>query len=559
MDKQLTLRDLLGSFFRQIKTFKIVFSVVVIAGIIYIATSPRLYQSSGSLLVKFGADAELGVNKDTRTTQMSAGDHREIIQSNMDILQSHDLLKDVLTTVGVSRVYPEIVAKNDVATSALEEAIYKFERQHLVVKSSLQSNIIDINILNTNPEIAAQIATLLQDKFIERQLEVFNKPQTAFLQEQIKIAEQKLNKSQQQLRDFKASVGISSLEAELTELLRQKTDAAAVSFQSVDDAQNKLAELHDKEAEMLATYKSNSSALKSVRQSIAEVERQIEQKRTNLNTPTASSQPSAIEQRITLLEEQRGHYEDLVRQVTIDEDNYKHYLEKSEEARINKTLGDQKITSISVVDRPTITLKPVKPRKTILLISYLFGGILLGGFAVLLREVFDETFRTPKQLSSALQLPVITSFPAKDSAAHLLGAIENFYNENPQSIIQFASTYNDEGVEKLARDIAAMAIQRGRKILLVDNDAKMNAIEKEKFNFDLTIIATPSIISDANAQSLSKLSDACIFVVEAEKTRTPVAKEAVRLITSQGGKIIGTVLMNRHFYIPKKIYNLLYK
>ncbi len=559
MYNSLNIRDLLSAFFRQYKTFRAVFLAFVAIGVLTIVFSSKQYQATGSLLVKFGVNADVGVNKPNQAAQLSTSDRREIMQSNIDILQSHDLLEAAIKKIGVEKIYPNLKDSKN----AVELAITKLSKSDLTVKSPAQTNIIDIIAMNSSPEVAAEVVHVLQDSFIARQLEIFNKPQTEFLQEQIKQAEEKLAQSQKELREFKATVGISSLEDELNELLKQKSNAATVAFQAVDDAQSKLAELRDKEAEMLSTYRSDSSELKAIRKTIAEAQRQLQDRQENLNSSSTTSelaqQNASINARINVLEEQRGKYDDLVRKVRIDEENHKNYLSRSEEARVNATLGEQKITSISVVDRPVVPDKPAKPRKKLILLSSILLGIILGGVAVLMREVFDETFRTPKQLEKALEVPVFACFPNIDELAQLLVTIENNLVGVAHPIVQFVSSYEGEGAERLAYELANLANKSGKRVRLIDTKELHGNFEKDRSQFDLIIIPNSGILRDAMGQSLAKLVSGTIIVVEAERVRAPVVQEVAHLINTQGGKVIGSVLLNRRFYIPRQLYSLLYE
>jgi len=74
--------------------------------------------------------------------------------------------------------------------------------------------------------------------------------------------------------------------------------------------------------------------------------------------------------------------------------------------------------------------------------------------------------------------------------------------------------------------------------------------------FDLIVIDSPAILKDAYAVAFSKLAHGSILVVEAERTRAPVALETKRVIESGGGQVIGAVLSNRRYYIPKFIYRM---
>ncbi len=568
MEDSLGIRDLIAAFFRQFKVFFLVVLATVSIGLLIIILSTPMYQSTGSVLVKFGSDADARVNNPNDNTPVSQADRREIMQSNLDILQSHDLLKAVITKIGIERIYPGLTEAIGTKDSPMEVAIFKMQSKHLIIKSSPQSNVIDIKALNVSPEVSAEIVSTLQNIFIQRQLEIFNKPQTNFLIQQVKESEDKLNKSQNELRAFKAGAGLSSIEEELNELLKQKSSAVAVAFQAVDDAQGKLEELRDKETEMLTTYRPDSPPMVAMRKSIAEANRQLQERQENLTASkngTLSEQNARINKRIARLEEQRNHYNDLVRQVEVNETNYKNYLARSEEARINETLGEKKITSISIVDSPTVPVKPATPRKLLTVIISLLAGIILGGLVALARELFDESFRTPKQLAKVMQLPVLTSFPNREGLMQLYNNIEHLLANIPQPIIQFVSSYDGEGADDIAQDLAELATQQGKNVLLVNTEKLQRNFGQAHFEFSnrynnsWTIIPSSGLLRNEVGQSLAKLASGSVLVVEAEHTRAPVAREVKRTIESLGGKVVGAVMVKRRLYIPMWIYNRLYK
>ena len=72
--------------------------------------------------------------------------------------------------------------------------------------------------------------------------------------------------------------------------------------------------------------------------------------------------------------------------------------------------------------------------------------------------------------------------------------------------------------------------------------------------FDFIIIDTPAVMKSSEAQILASFLDGVIFVVKAEKTKWEVAKIALDMIENSGGKVIGSILNRREFYIPKFLY-----
>jgi Mrp family chromosome partitioning ATPase len=51
--------------------------------------------------------------------------------------------------------------------------------------------------------------------------------------------------------------------------------------------------------------------------------------------------------------------------------------------------------------------------------------------------------------------------------------------------------------------------------------------------------------------------DGVVLVVEADKTRWPVAQSVKERIIQHGGNVLGMVLNKRRYYIPGFIYNRL--
>ena len=81
--------------------------------------------------------------------------------------------------------------------------------------------------------------------------------------------------------------------------------------------------------------------------------------------------------------------------------------------------------------------------------------------------------------------------------------------------------------------------------------------KKLKQRFDLILVDSPPATTSTDGLAMSSKVDGVILVVEAEKTRWPVAESVKDRITRSGGNILGIVLNKRRFYIPEWIYNKL--
>lgn len=413
-----TPRGIFTVFFRQFWKFFLTFMLTTSAALFYIVTTTPIYDSGASILIRFGSEAKPDVNKsDQNQPVLTQNERRELIESYSKIIQSHDLLISLINEFGVYNLYPELEAPSIDKEKAAEMAYQRYMKGDLLVKNGMQSNIIEIHVLNQNPDLANKFMKRLLTQFIVRQADVFNRPETGFINEQVRHASVQLEEAQKKLQDFKTNNGISSVENELARLMQERSDAKSVGLRSIDEAQRRVDELKERETQLLMTYNTDSPAVKRIRESLSIAYGQLRAKQADLKTSAVENNSSTlspmikdIDKRIAVLESSRGEFNDLQRQVQIAEENYRNYTSKLEEARINETLNQQNITRISILDEPTFPLTPVKPKKLLILVLGLLGGLILGIAIVVAFEGLDERFSRPEQITAVLGVPAMASF-----------------------------------------------------------------------------------------------------------------------------------------------------
>ena len=81
--------------------------------------------------------------------------------------------------------------------------------------------------------------------------------------------------------------------------------------------------------------------------------------------------------------------------------------------------------------------------------------------------------------------------------------------------------------------------------------------KKLRQRFDLILVDSPPATTSPDGLALSSKVDGIVLVVEAEKTRWPVAESTKNRILSSGGKILGIVLNKRRYHIPGFVYKRL--
>jgi uncharacterized protein involved in exopolysaccharide biosynthesis len=108
------------------------------------------------------------------------------------------------------------------------------------------------------------------------------------------------------------------------------------------------------------------------------------------------------------LEQNEVIQDDLIRTVKATEENYLLYLRKEEEARISDALDRKRILNVAVAEAATVPSLPSNHRSMTVLVGLLLASLTSMGLAFG-SEYLDPTFRTPDEVSSFLNIPVLAS------------------------------------------------------------------------------------------------------------------------------------------------------
>lgn len=315
--------NLIAILIRHFAAMVVVFLSVVMLGVIYLATSTPKYESTAQMIIRFGDRSIPDIDR-SPVTEVTPADRREIVLSNAALLESPDLIEEVVTAVGIENLYPDIAEKPPARWSPMNEAAQRFAGS-LWVGVGTQNNVITVSFLHTNAAVAQTVLQNLIDLYVTRQTTVYHSSHSDFLKEEVSTAAQRLEGAQSALGVFKEKLGISDYGQEVTELLKQRGEinsslhAAQAAFdqskqrrdqlsalikslpatqpgaaggelyRSLDEAQSRLAELTTKRSQMLATYTPGSPALASLDASIAAAQAEVEKRRDEVNQRSSTN------------------------------------------------------------------------------------------------------------------------------------------------------------------------------------------------------------------------------------------------------------------------------
>jgi len=81
--------------------------------------------------------------------------------------------------------------------------------------------------------------------------------------------------------------------------------------------------------------------------------------------------------------------------------------------------------------------------------------------------------------------------------------------------------------------------------------------ESLRQQFDMILIDSPPFETSPDGIAISRRVDGVVLVLEAEKTRWPVAERMKEQILLNGGNILGIVFNKRRYHIPEFVYKWL--
>ncbi len=139
----------------------------------------------------------------------------------------------------------------------------------------------------------------------------------------------------------------------------------------------------------------------------------------------------------------------------------------------------------------------------------------------------------------------------------------HFFNQPSRLnwIEKFKNDFADNGSKGVAGknllSVSRLSMESG--LLPVDSDYRQTEdfMEKLKKTFDLVLVDSWSVAEPPRPRLFSPNVDGIVLVIDAGKTRGQIAERQKRELVAQGGNVLGVILTNRTYPIPKCIYRRL--
>lgn len=273
--------------------------------------------------------------------------------------------------------------------------------------------------------------------------------------------------------------------------------------------------------------------------------------------------------------------------------------------------------SVKVIEQANVPLQPVGPSPVLIFILAFFMSIFLGIMLAFMFEYMDQTFKSPQDVETYLDRPYLGAVPRKarqkqvsyenlaeqilllskdknlhtlmfttaeasDAAAHIVVNLGKFLAEKGHKVLvidanfqhlTFKKYFNltkgpglvdvieekvtfEKSVHSATKNLAVMTAGETQlnPLTVVESNKMHELLAQAGDKYDLVLIAAPDL-KHRDSILLAAQTDGVILVVNEGRTRKQVVLNALEPVIAKKANILGVILNNRTYSIPKAIYD----
>lgn len=298
-----------------------------------------------------------------------------------------------------------------------------------------------------------------------------------FLDEQLPDLKKQLDDAERQFNKFRQQYNTVDVTKESELYLTQSITL-----------ETKKAELEQKQAEMAAKYTAEHPAMREINGQLTAINKQIGELNSTLKQ----------------LPDVQRQYLQLYREVEVKTQLYTALLNSYQQLRIAKA-GE--IGNVRIVDTAIEPIKPVKPKKLLVLALAIFVGGFIGTLIALLRNMLRTGIKDSGQIENEMDLPVYATVPrspiqesrikilkkkksipilavknsddiAIESLRSIRTAIHFALANAKNNIIMIAGPSPEVGKSFISTNLATIFAQGNKRVLLIDADMRRSYMHK---------------------------------------------------------------------------------
>ena len=466
-----TLRDIVAVLFRQRWPMLAASFLVVVAVAVSGVWIPKYEVQMKILALRQRSDEMVTASADTPTQVNNDQVSEEDLNSEVELLNSDDLLRKVVLTTGLAGRSSDAGSNVNIA-----KAVRRLSAD-LKIEPIRRTNVISVSYQARDPKLAEEVLKTLAAAYTEKHLEVHRPTgELKFFEEQTEQYKRGLNEAQEKLTNFTKGSGVVAAEIERDSALQQadafeatgrqaqtaaleteqRVRALQVQLQSIkprmttvmrtaDNPQllqqlkSTLLNLELKRTELLTKYDPSYRLVKEVDQQIADAKSAISSEESRpIRDETSDQNPdyqwvqaeltkaqadlSGLKTRVAAAASMAATYrqdaerldgdmvvqQNLMQDAKTQEQNYLLYERKREEARISNALDQGGILNVAVAEQPIVPTIPKRSPLGVAFLTLMLAGAVSFSTAFVV-DFMDPTFRTPDELTKYLGTPVLAA------------------------------------------------------------------------------------------------------------------------------------------------------
>lgn len=323
--------------------------------------------------------------------RLNADDHGIELRGHVgDTARFHTAVGDI--ELRVDRLFAKPGAQFLLTRMPHLQAVEKLQNALSISERGKQSGIISATLDSPDPKLASRVLNEIGREYVrqnaERKSEEAEKS-LAFLGKRLPDLKQELEQAETRYNEFRNRRGTVDLGEESKSMLQQSASSQAT-----------LAELKQRREELLIRFQNGHPTVEAINQQIREVSRELARIDAKMKTLPA------VEQDVLRLS----------RDVKVNTDLYTALLSASQELRL---AAASKVGSVRLVDTAAIPVKPVKPKRLLLVVVTGLIGLVLGTLGAYVKKTFSGRIDSPREVEKLLGLPVSATIPYSERQKQL--------------------------------------------------------------------------------------------------------------------------------------------
>jgi uncharacterized protein involved in exopolysaccharide biosynthesis len=404
--------------------------VMVLGALVLSSVWPKTYRSEAKLYVRLGRenlglDATASLGHEINGIQINREDELNTV---VELLRSHALLEKVVDAVGLETILNPTGASgstegngssvlgwihkltNDAPLPPRERAILALRKQ-LDTQNVRKTNVILVAHEGPSAEASQKIVSSLVNLYLDEHVRMSRSPHAhAFLSEQAASIKKQLVQRETELRTFKDQTGLASP-------AEQRQTLVAQIGRLEDDLKATLATIEGTEAENTAIIAEegrvsavDTKAHEELRLMLLKEKPALALQRAKL--ARLQTQLADAKTQLQVLNGNENRITQMQREAQILEVSYRKYSEGLEQARLDESLENQRISNINVAQPATLSFQPVKPQRSMFLISGLLLAFFGGPTLAVLFSVYRPLSTAPRGVEYRRDTPALAPAPA---------------------------------------------------------------------------------------------------------------------------------------------------